>query len=362
MSRKAVKNCLDNDMNENLFIIGGLSAVMGMVLLLPFLSKKIEEELEAFLFIMGIISVSISRLWSWHLVEEALLEPIKITLAVLIAGLLFRLIRPKIGKWVQSAISRFGYGTVFFIVVVGLGLLSSVVTAIIAALILAEVVTAIKLPKSTETRLVIIACFAIGLGAVLTPLGEPLATIAISKLKGEPYHADFFFLFRLLGKWVIPGVLALGVCAVLCRKSAAGNGGTLSEDKPETYRTVIIRTVKVYLFVLALVLLGTGFTPVVEQYLVHVSARTLYWVNIVSAILDNATLTAAEITPVMPLLTVKYVLLGLLIAGGMLIPGNIPNIICANKLSIKSREWLVVGLPLGLILMVLYFVILILTE
>ncbi|MCX5634891.1 MAG: DUF1646 family protein, partial [Planctomycetota bacterium] len=329
-------------------------------------SKKIEEELEAFLFIMGIISVSISRLWSWHLAEEALLEPIKITLAVLIAGLLFRLIRPKIDKWVQSAINRFGYGTLFFVVVVGLGLLSSVVTAIIAALILSEVVTAIKLPKSTETRLVIIACFAIGLGAVLTPIGEPLATIAISKLKGEPYHADFFFLFRLLGKWIIPGVLALGVCAVLCRKSAgplgAGNGGTLSEDKPETYRTVIIRTVKVYLFVLALVLLGTGFTPVVEQYLVHVSARTLYWVNIVSAILDNATLTAAEITPAMPLLTVKYVLLGLLIAGGMLIPGNIPNIICANKLSIKSREWLVVGLPLGLILMVLYFVILILTE
>jgi len=376
MSRKAVKNCLDNGrwlnylllflfqdvtMNENLFVIGGLSAVMGMVLLLPFLSKKIEEELEAFLFIMGIISVSISRLWSWHLAEEALLEPIKITLAVLIAGLLFRLIRPKIGKWVQSAISRIGYGTLFFIIVVGLGLLSSVVTAIIAALILAEVVTAIKLPKSTETRLVIIACFAIGLGAVLTPLGEPLATIAISKLKGEPYHADFFFLFRLLGKWVIPGVLALGVCAVLCRKSA-GNGGTLTEDKPETYRTVIIRTVKVYLFVLALVLLGTGFTPVVEQYLIHVSARTLYWVNIVSAILDNATLTAAEITPAMPLLTVKYVLLGLLIAGGMLIPGNIPNIICANKLSIKSREWLVVGLPLGLILMVLYFVILVLTE
>ncbi len=348
-------------MNENLFVIGGLSTVMGVVLLLPFLSKKVEEELEAFLFIMGIISVSISRLWSWHLVEEAFVEPIKITFAVLIAGLVFRLIRPKIGNWVRLAISRFGYGTLFFIVVVGLGLLSSVITAIIAALILAEVVTALKLPKSTETRLVIIACFAIGLGAVLTPLGEPLATIAIAKLKAEPYHADFFFLFRLLGKWIIPGVLALGVLAVFCR-SSAGNGGTLTEDKPETYRTVIIRTVKVYLFVLALVLLGTGFTPVVEQYLVHVSARTLYWVNIVSAILDNATLTAAEITPAMPLLTVKYLLLGLLIAGGMLIPGNIPNIICANKLSIKSREWLVVGLPLGLILMVLYFVILILTE
>ncbi len=60
-----------------------------------------------------------------------------------------------------------------------------------------------------------------------------------------------------------------------------------------------IRALKVYLFVLALVFLGTGFMPVVDKYLVHVPAAALYWVNIVSAILDNATLTAAEITPAM---------------------------------------------------------------
>ncbi len=50
--------------------------------------------------------------------------------------------------------------------------------------------------------------------------------------------------------------------------------------------------------------------------------------------------------------------MGLLIAGGMLIPGNIPNIIAAGKLGITSREWAEVGLPIGLVLMALFFVIL----
>jgi predicted cation transporter len=77
----------------------------------------------------------------------------------------------------------------------------------------------------------------------------------------------------------------------------------------------------------------------------------------VSAILDNATLTAAELSPNMPAATIECVLLGLLISGGMLIPGNIPNIICANKLSIKSKEWAVFGAPLGLAIMIIFFII-----
>jgi predicted cation transporter len=63
----------------------------------------------------------------------------------------------------------------------------------------------------------------------------------------------------------------------------------------------------------------------------------------------------------MPEQTIKTVLAGLLIAGGMLIPGNIPNIICANKLSIKSREWAALGIPIGMVLMVGFFVFLLLT-
>jgi predicted cation transporter len=50
--------------------------------------------------------------------------------------------------------------------------------------------------------------------------------------------------------------------------------------------------------------------------------------------------------------------MGLLLSGGMLIPGNIPNIITASRLQIASSEWARVGIPLGLGLMIFYYVIL----
>jgi predicted cation transporter len=347
-------------MNEQM-VTGGLVTIVGLVLVLPFAVKRVERQLEAFLFVMGCLAVTVSNLWSWRLVEEALVDPIKITLAVLIAGLVFKVIRPKIGKWAHAFARRFSYATLLFIIVAGLGLLSSVITAIIAALILSEVISVLKLPRTLEVRLVVIACFSIGLGAVLTPIGEPLSTIAVSKLSGEPYHADFFFLLKLLGKWVIPMVILLGILPLFLAKKHEVKGPTLTEDRPEETKDMFIRAGKVYLFVLALVFLGTGFTPVVDKYLVHIPSAALYWVNISSAVLDNATLTAAEISPAMPEQTIKDALAGLLIAGGMLIPGNIPNIICANKLSIKSREWAAFGLPLGMVLMVGFFIFLLLT-
>ena len=50
--------------------------------------------------------------------------------------------------------------------------------------------------------------------------------------------------------------------------------------------------------------------------------------------------------------------MALLISGGMLIPGNIPNIIAATKTGITSREWARLGIPLGLVLMAVFFCIL----
>ena len=66
-----------------------------------------------------------------------------------------------------------------------------------------------------------------------------------------------------------------------------------------------------------------------------------------SAVLDNATLVAAEISIKMSELQVKAVLMGLLISGGRMIPGNIPNIISAGKLKIRSSEWIKLGVSLG---------------
>jgi predicted cation transporter len=218
---------------------------------------------------------------------------------------------------------------------------------------LVEFITVLPLHRHAEVNLTIIACFAIGLGAALTPLGEPLSTIATSKLSGEPYHAHFFYLAKLLWFYVIPSVVVLGVGAIfLVHESAVDTAASLAaEPQEEKLGAVFIRGFKVYVFVMALIFLGAGFKPFIDAYLIKVSSQTLFWVNLVSAVLDNATLAAAEIGPTLSEAQIKSALLGLLIAGGMLIPGNIPNIIAAHALHIKSTEWAKLGVPLGLVMM-----------
>jgi predicted cation transporter len=361
----------------------GLFAIFLIVLLGPFLVKKIEHNLEIFLFSMGITAVTINSFflkassdpgidpveplpnWNFHLIEKALIDPIEITLAVLFAGLIFHYGRGHIRALMQKILTRVPLKIVVFAIIVVLGLLSSVITAIIAALLLVEMISALQLNRKTMVNLTIIACFAIGLGAALTPIGEPLSTIVIkTKLK-----EDFFYLVNLLGIFIIPGVLAFGALGVFFaskkEKEEVKEEAVITTEEHERIRDVLIRGGKVYVFVMALVLLGTGFTPIIEWYVTKMAGEALYWVNMVSAILDNATLAAAEVDPSMivpgifdPAIKIKSVLMGLLISGGMLIPGNIPNIISANKLGITSKEWAKLGIPLGLVTMLMYFLIL----
>ncbi len=362
-------------------VAGGLSAIFLIVLLGPFLIKKIEHNLEVFLFSMGILAVTVNSVflrsssttgseetlpnWNFHLIEKALVDPIEISLAVLFAGLIFHYGRGHIRTIMQKILARIPLKIVVFAVIVVLGLLSSVITAIIAALLLVEIISALQLNRKTKVNLTIIACFAIGLGAALTPIGEPLSTIVIKTKMKE----GFFYLVDLLGIYIIPGVLAFGIIGFFFaskkEKEVSKADVAVTDDVHERIRDVLIRAAKVYVFVMALVLLGTGFTPIIEWYVTKMSGEALYWVNMVSAILDNATLAAAEVDPSMivpgiadPAIKVKSVLMGLLISGGMLIPGNIPNIISANKLGITSKEWARLGVPLGLVTMLVYFIIL----
>ncbi|MBP7793194.1 MAG: DUF1646 family protein [Candidatus Goldbacteria bacterium] len=342
--------------------IAGLFTILVLVFILPFIFKKVEEELELFLFIMGVIAVTITKQWNMHLIQNGLIEPIKITLAVLIAGILFNKFRHVLSKNVNKIENKIGLGWFVFFLVVLVGLFSSVITAIIASLVLVEIVSFLKLDRNSEVKLVVLACFSIGMGAILTPIGEPLSTIAISKLKGPPYNADFFFLLRRLGLYVVPTVLIFGVLAVFITRKAKKTESVLKEDNAEGTKGIIIRAVKVYFFVMALVFLGEGFKPLIDRYISKIHFYALYWINIISAVLDNATLAAAEIGPSMDIKQIDGALLGLIISGGILIPGNIPNIIAASKLKIKSKEWAKVGLPIGLSFLVIFFVILIFME
>jgi predicted cation transporter len=334
------------------FVVAADLIILAAVLVLPLLSHRVEQNLEAFLFVMGLLSVLAAGALSTALVRDALTHPIPITIAVFLSGLLFKWFRNYIGEGLVRLRLILPLRAVVILVVIVLALLSSVITVIIASLVLVELIGAMRFQEEDESRLVVIACMAIGLGAALTPIGEPLSTIATVKLQ-----EDFWFLMRLLGPLVIPGIVVIGIWAGF--QPLRYHGGTLAEaEHVETYRGVVVRALKVFLFIMALTLLGEGFKPVIDRFIIALDARALYWINMVSAILDNATLTAAEISPQMVTQQVRAVLMGLLISGGMLIPGNIPNIIAASKLGIRSRTWARAGVPLGLILMVLYFVVL----
>jgi predicted cation transporter len=335
---------------DNTLLTVGLSLIFLVVLLGPFLNRKIEGNLELFLFVMGLISATVSNAWSFEIVHEGLVAPINITLAVLIAGVVFHYLRSFIDRGMRRLLITVPLPAIVCAGIVILGLTSSVISAIIAALLLVEFITVLPLHRHAEVNLTIIACFAIGLGAALTPLGEPLSTIVVSKLNGDPYHATFYYLLTLLGSYVVPAVIALGVVGIsFVRQSTDDTEASLSaEPHEEKLSEVFVRSFKVYLFVMALIFLGAGFKPLIDAYLIKLPSQILFWVNMVSAILDNATLAAAEIGPALSVTQIKSALLGLLISGGMLIPGNIPNIIAAHALHIKSSEWARLGVPLGL--------------
>ena len=332
-----------------------------MILLLPLLVKKVEHNLELFLLVIGSVTLMLSHLLgpepllSVRLVESALLEPVKLTLATLVFGLVFRAMRGLMKKKIVAIEDMLGPRLFAFLLIFFLGLISSVITAIIAALVLCEVVSAVNLDKKYETRLVVFACFSIGMGAALTPIGEPLSTIAVAKLRGGALDGDFLMLLRVFGSYILPGLVLISLAGGFFRGSQVSRSESLTEDSEESFGQIAFRAFKVYIFVMALVLLGTGFKPLIDMHISKMPAPILYWVNITSAILDNATLAAAELGPHMTVAQVKGIIMGIIISGGMLIPGNIPNIIAANKLKISSRAWAVAGVPFGLLLMAVYF-------
>ena len=362
----------------DLFVTVGLLAIFIVVLVLPFRLKVVECNLEAFLFACGIAALTLAGFasvpgettgWSLEIVLEALTTPLDIARVagipigivqiVLVVGIAIYLLHRQLQDAITVIIGRVPLSVIVPAIIIVLGLVSSIISAILAAIILAEIVNALPLGKQSKVELTVVACFSIGLGAGLTPLGEPLSTIVIAKLAGAPYHAGFLFLFQKLGLYIIPTIFLLGgVGLALFRRSHKGDTVLECIVGRETLSDIVIRAGKVYVFIMALIFLGEGFKPLILQFILAVPPAGLYWINIVSAVLDNATLAAAEIGPSLTPGQITGALMGLLIAGGMLIPGNIPNIISACKLNITSSEWAKIGIPVGMALMACFFVIL----
>jgi predicted cation transporter len=360
-----------------LWMVAGLVLIALAVLILPFKVKWCEHNLEVFFLIMGVLAVTVSRQWSFELVIEALKAPVMIGSlpigifqVVLVFGLLIYFFNRPFYHVIQAIVKKLSIRIFIFLLILILGLISSLMSVIVTSVILAEIVAALPIARNDRIKLVVVACFAVGLGAVLTPLGEPMSTILVQRLSGPPYNAGFTWPIQHFAIFVIPMIVVLSLFGAIWigRKTtdkktqgAAGTEHQVTIEYSETLKTVILRAVRVFAFVAALVLLGEGLKPLIVWYLEKVPAFALYWINIISAVLDNATLTAIEISGEMEISQIICVVMGLLIAGGMLIPGNIPNIVAAGRLKISMKEWAIIGIPIGLILLAAIFVILIVT-
>jgi predicted cation transporter len=325
--------------------------ILAALLAGPLIFGPLEHNLEPYCFALGMTAVTVGRLWDWHLLRKAALDPMPITVTVIGAGILFGALRPVLDRGFAAMRSLLPRPLVAGLVVLIVGLLSSAITAVIAALMLVEGVALMGLGPAERTRVVVLGCFAIGLGSALTPIGGPLATLAASAM-----NLDFAGLFRLLSPWVFPGVAAV---SVLTAYYARGPYDLIaaSAQVHEGPRRAVMQGLRIFAFIAGLILIGEACAPVASRYLSQLSDGTLFWANMISAALDNATLVAIEFHQIEHQ-RAQAALLSLLVSGGMLIPGNVPNIVCANKLSMRSAEWARIGLPLGLIMLGIYFAVL----
>jgi predicted cation transporter len=147
-----------------------------VVLLAPITFELVEKNLEIFFLLAGILAAGISGQLGWPLFVTAVRTPVALTVAVLAFGVIARVTRPILDRCFEGLLARVPARVVYFILIVTLGLISSVITAVIAALFLVEAIALMKLDRDSEIVTVVLACFAIGLGAALTPVGEPLGT------------------------------------------------------------------------------------------------------------------------------------------------------------------------------------------
>jgi predicted cation transporter len=326
-------------------------AIAVVLLIAPLAVRWIERNLEIFCLGMGVVATVCAGGASRHTIREAAVEPLAITAAVIVASFIFKWTREAIDRGMAPLRARVARPILVAVSVFVLASLAGVITAIVSALVMVELIGLLRLGREVRTRVVVAGCFAIGLGAALTPVGEPLSALAASALK-----LGFTGLARLLGFYIVPGIVA---CAALAGYFARGD---YHQSRPgphvrETAGEILLMGARVFGFVAGLILISEAYAPLARRYLPGVSDAALYWGNTISAVLDNATLVALEVHG-MTLERAREAIIALLVSGGMLVPGNIPNVVIAGSLRISSKQWAMVGLPIGFVMLGIYFAVL----
>ena len=324
--------------------------VIAAALLGPVLVAPIERNLELFFLVLGVLTASITGQFNASIVRAAMSEPLPFTLAVLGFGAAFRLLADYFDRLLRAITRSLNPRILCFSMAVVLGFLSALITPVVSALVFVEAIAPLRCDRKSEIAGTVFACFAIGLGAGLTPLGMPGIAVVLRSL-----HAGFWYLTHLLGVYIAAGII-LAAIPTLFLPFTASRPIDADSGWDSWGLVLLIRPGKVYVFIAGLVALSDGLRPMVDTYIHRLPTGLLFWMNTISAIVNNSTLAALEIGPSLSVGQQRAAMLGLLVSGGALITGNIPNIVAAGRLGITAREWARVGLGTGALLLILCFV------
>ena len=332
--------------------LGLATLVIIAVLLGPVLIKPVERNVEFFFLLIGLLTAAVMGQFNPALVRGALIEPLSFTAAVLVFGAAFRFSKAYLDDLFAIVVELLEPRILCFFLAIILGALAPIITPVVSALVFVEAIALLRRDRAAEISATVFACFAIGIGSGLTPLGLPGIAVVLRSL-----HADFWYLTSLLGPFVAVGIV-LAAAPILFLPFDPGEPLTEIHVEDSWTTVLLTRPGRVYVFIAGLVALSDGLRPVVNAYIHRVPENFLFWINTLSAVVNNSTLAVIEISPSMSVSQQRAALLGLLISGGMLITGNIPNVVAASRLRIGSREWARIGFGFGLILLILCFAVL----
>jgi len=334
-------------------VTSGLAALVVVAVLVgPVFVGAIERNVEVFFLVIGMLTALMMGQFNAALVWGAVTEPLGFTVAVLVFGAAFRLMRGYLDRMFRRVIEVLDPRMLFFGLATILGFLGAFITPVVAILVFVEAIALVRCDRGAEITATVLACFAIGIGAGLTPLGMPGLTVVLRSL-----HGGFWYLGHLLWPFILVGVI---VAAAATMFLPITTGKLLDEVRDvDSWRLVLlVRPGRVYVFIAGLVALSDGLRPLVDAYIHRIPTELLFWINTISAVVNNSTLAAVEIGPSLSRAQQRSALLGLLISGGALVTGNIPNIVAASRLGITSREWARIGLPVATVLLILCFAVL----
>ncbi len=238
----------------------GLIPVIVAVLLGPLFVKKIEHNLEAFLFLMGAFAVVLSRSWHIGFVEDAIAQPIVIGLVLsgLVAGWIVSYYRPQFLCSVNEILSDgIAMRVLFLEIVVVLGLSAAIITPILPFFVLVEVVNHLPLLRRDRAKLTVLAGLSIILGSAMALAQAPYSTMAITKLQGALPSASSLPLE--LQSLYLPCILVLGIISVFFAGEKVNALETQAQEGRAAFKSAAIWSARVCMFAGALLLVGAAF-------------------------------------------------------------------------------------------------------